>query len=181
MLKKAIKPKTCRICKAEFIPDRPLQRVCGFKCAIAVYHEKQEKDRKKDIRERKVKLKSKSDWLREAQSDFNKFIRVRDSELHCISCGRPHVGQYHAGHYRSVGAAPELRFNEDNVHKQCSPCNNFKSGNAIEYRINLVKKIGMAKVMQLETKHEPNHYTIDDIKEIKAIYRAKWKSLEAIL
>ena len=62
MLKKAIKPKTCRICKAEFIPDRPLQRVCGFKCAIAVYHEKQEKDRKKDIRERKVKLKSKSDW-----------------------------------------------------------------------------------------------------------------------
>ena len=174
------KVKKCRICKTDFKPDRPLQRVCGFKCAIAVYHEKKEKNRKKDIRERKVKLKSKSDLLREAQSDFNKYIRLRDNLLPCVSCQRHHDGQYHAGHYRSVGATKNstLRFNEDNCHKQCSVCNNHLSSNAIDYRINLIKKIGIDRVMFLEGPQEPVKWDREDITMIKKTYRAKWKQLQ---
>ncbi|WP_258530002.1 recombination protein NinG [Pseudomonas aeruginosa] len=68
--------------------------------------------------------------------------------------GAFHDGQYHAGHYRSVGSHPELRFDEDNVHKQCAPCNNHKSGDVVNYRINLVAKIGAAAVARLEGPHE---------------------------
>lgn len=83
----------------------------------------------------------------------------------CISCGRYHQGKYDAGHYRSVGACPELRFCEINCFRQCVPCNQHKSGNIIEYRINLVKRIGADKVAWLERQdHEPKKYTIEDCK-----------------
>ncbi|TEW24926.1 recombination protein NinG, partial [Histophilus somni] len=111
-----------------------------------------EKEERAKIKAVKERLKSRSERLKELQGVFNRFIRLRDKNLPCISCGRYHQGQWHAGHYRSVGACPELRFNEDNVHKQCSVCNNHKSGNVIEYRINLVAKIGVERVEFLERK-----------------------------
>jgi hypothetical protein len=134
---------------------------------------------RRQTKERKVKLKTRSDWLKEVQVVFNAYIRKRDEDEPCISCGRHHQGQYHAGHYRSVGSTPELRFEELNVHKQCSTCNNYRSGNLIEYRIRLPAKIGLDKVEWLEGKHEPKHYTIDELKELKRIYREKIKLLEA--
>jgi bacteriophage lambda ninG protein len=139
----------------------------------------QHKAEKKRLKERKEKLKSRAEWLRDAQAVFNKFIRLRDKDQSCISCGRYHEGQWHAGHYRSVGACPELRFCEQNVHKQCAPCNDHKSGNIIEYRINLVNKIGADKVAWLERQdHEPRKYTIEDCKAIIKHYKAKIKELE---
>ena len=103
---------------------------------------------------------------------------MRDAKEPCISCGRYHEGQYHAGHYRSVGSTPELRFNELNCHKQCSVCNNYLSGNAIEYRRGLVAKIGIDQVEWVEGKHEPNKYTIDEIVQIKKYYQQKIKDIE---
>ena len=167
-----------------------MQQVCSMECAIAYSKRKAEEKRKKQeksdrlearrrMRARKEALKSRSDWLKEAQKAFNEFIRLRDKDLPCISCGRYHEGQYHAGHYRSVGACPELRFNEDNVHKQCSVCNNHKSGNAIEYRINLIRKIGLERVEFLERHdHQPLKLSIDEIKELIKVYKAKCKGLE---
>ena len=103
---------------------------------------------------------------------------MRDKDEPCISCGRYHVGKYDAGHYRSVGACPELRFCELNVHKQCVPCNQHKSGNVIEYRINLVNKIGADKVTWLERQdQEPKKYTVEECKAIIAYYKAKCKEL----
>jgi hypothetical protein len=97
-----------------------------------------------------VAAKSKSDWAKEAQREFNKFIRLRDAELPCVSCLRNHSGQYQAGHYKTVGAHPELRFNEDNCHKQCAPCNNHLSGNIAHYRPNLIDIIGQSRVDALD-------------------------------
>jgi hypothetical protein len=130
------------------------------------------KQERKELREAKQRNKPRSQELKEAQVEFNKYIRLRDEHLPCISCGRFHSGQYHAGHYRSVGSAPELRFNELNIHKQCSACNNYLSGNIINYRRNLIAKIGMDKVDWLEGKHEPLHLTIPEIQAIKAKYKA---------
>ena len=79
---------------------------------------------------------------------------------------------------RSVGACPELRFCELNVHKQCSACNNHKSGNIVEYRINLVKKIGVEQVEWLEGSHEPKKYTIEQIKSIQTEYKNKLRELK---
>lgn len=180
------KPKEakCKVCGCHFVKTiSSMQKVCSPKCAIILSKEqarkKKEKEERAEKRERKAKLKSRSEWLKDAQSVFNKFIRLRDKDEPCISCGKYHKGQYHAGHYRSVGACPELRFCELNVHKQCAPCNDHKSGNIIEYRINLVKKIGVDKVEWLERQdHEPKKYTIEDCKEIIKYYKAKIKELD---
>lgn len=184
MADKKLKPKKCRTCGKKFIPRNSLQKVCSTKCAIELAQNNAQKAReqaeKKKLRERKDKLKSRSEWLKDAQKVFNKYIRLRDKDEPCISCGRYHVGKYDAGHYRSVGACPELRFCELNVNKQCVPCNQHKSGNAIEYRINLVRKIGADKVEWLEKQdHEPKKYTVEDCKEIIKHYKAKIKELES--
>jgi len=175
------KQKRCKVCPKKFRPSRSTQKVCSLKCARKYAQEKerlkQEREQRRDNRRRKEALKTLSDWLKEAQADFNKFIRLRDSGLPCISCQKP-PRKKNAGHYRSIGAAPELRFHEDNCHLQCEHCNNHKSGNAIDYRINLIEKIGIERVEYLEGPHEPRRYRVEDAKEIKKIYRQKWRELE---
>ena len=178
MITKPIKDKTCKICKVKFTPTRPLQSVCSPNCAYTHAKTIRVKAERKETKEAKVKLKTKAEWLKEAQAIFNQFIRLRDKDAPCISCQRFHTGQYHAGHYKTTGSHPELRFNEFNVHKQCAPCNNHLSGNIINYRINLVKKIGLDEVEWLESNHTANKYTIDDIKTLKVIYKQKIKALD---
>lgn len=82
-----------------------------------------------------------------------------------------------AGHYLSVGARPELRFEPLNVHLQDERCNNYLHGNLIAYRIELINRIGQDAVDKFEGKHPPKKYTIDDLKTIKETYRAKLKAL----
>jgi hypothetical protein len=172
-----VRKKKCKNCKEWFQPERPFQDGCSIPCAIAIVEAKRDEKRRRETKRRKEGLKSLSEWLKEAQIAFNAYIRARDNDLPCISCGRNHNGQYHAGHYRSVGANPELRFDESNCHKQCAPCNNHLSGNIVEYRIRLVDRIGQAELDRLEGPHEPKNYTIDDAKEIKAKYAKKTMEL----
>lgn len=179
-----VKTKTCKACHAQFTPARPLQVACSLDCAIK--HSEAIKAKEKaatvkteraGIRKAREKVKTRGDWMREAQTAFNAYIRERDKDWPCISCGRFHTGQYQAGHYRTTKAAPELRFNELNVHKQCSACNNHLAGNIVEYRINLIRKIGNAKVEWLEGKHDPAKWTIDQLQGIKKAYKLKLKEL----
>lgn len=172
-----MKPKRCKVCKTEFQPVRTFQRTCSTACAVEQARATVKKKQRAEDRETKKRLKSRSDWMREAQQAFNKFIRLRDAALPCISCGRWHQGQWHASHYRSVGACPELRFDEQNVHKACSACNNHLSGNIIEYRLRLIEKIGQQEVDRLEGVHELQKLTIEEIRKIKALYVQKAKQI----
>ncbi|KAE9642397.1 recombination protein NinG [Pseudomonas sp. PB103] len=183
---KDVKHKTCKACGEKFAPMfNTTQVVCSPKCALANAPANADKARKaiaqrdrRDIQVRKEKLKSRADHLREAQAAFNEWVRLRDADRPCISCGRHHEGQYHAGHYRSVGANPELRFEPLNVWKQCAPCNTHLSGNLVNYRLSLLQLIGGQQVEWLEGPHEPRKYTVDEIKTIKAKYRAKTRELK---
>lgn len=168
--------KKCK-CGTEFVQYTSLQRKCT-QCLILDGREKQKKARKRETRAAKQKLKSRGDWMKEAQIAFNRFIRARDVDLPCISCGRHHQGQYHAGHYRSVGANPELRFVLFNNNKQCSACNTHLSGNLINYRINLLDRVGADVIEWLEGPHEPKKYTIEELKEIKQGFNAWARELE---
>jgi hypothetical protein len=179
-----IKPKKCRHCGNLFTPRVSMQVSCSVDCAIGIAKKKRVKSdkvalstKKRELIAAKQAIKSRSDWMKEAQQAFNAWIRERDKDLPCISCQRHHTGQYHAGHYRTTKAAPELRFNENNVNKQCSVCNNHLSGNILEYRINLIRKIGIELVEWLEGAHQPKKYTIDDLKAIKSEYKEKLKQL----
>jgi len=129
---------------------------------------------------KREKLKTRSDYMKEAQIEFNRYIVLRDAAEPCISCGRYHSGQYHAGHFLSVGSHPELRFDEDNVHKQCAPCNMHLHGNLLAYRSTLIAKKGMGFLSRLEGLTPAKHYSIEDLKALKAHYRAKTKELLAV-
>lgn len=188
MANKPPKQHKCKECGNYYIKFQSTQQVCSVKCAMAMGKRKSEQKRKqadkaerKERKQRLEKLKSRSAWLKDLQNVFNKFIRLRDKDLPCISCGRYHQGQWHAGHYKTVGGNPELRFNEDNVNRQCSVCNNHKSGDIVNYRINLVEKIGLERVEFLERKdHPPLKLSIDEIKELIKAYKAKCKELERV-
>jgi len=168
------------------------QTWCSPDCAVVIARAKQEKKRKelakverREIKVRKEKLKSRADHLREAQAAVNGYVRLRDAHLPCISCdSTPNDNdlmtgsRWDAGHYRSVGACPELRFEPLNIHRQCVKCNRNLSGNAVEYRIRLVLRIGADKVAWLEGPHAPRKYDVEQIKAIKAEYRAKIRELK---
>lgn len=173
-----MRQKKCKSCGKPFTPTKPLQQVCDFACAIEFNLINKAKVLRKELKIAKDKIKSRQEWLKEAQTAFNNFIRARDKDLPCISCGRHHQGQYHAGHYLTVGARPELRFNEMNCAKQCQPCNTHLHGNLILYRVELIKRIGLYNVEWLEGHHEPSKHTISDLKVIKALYKAKLKELK---
>ena len=162
--------RECKVCGKAFTPTRPMQSVCGYVCAgkLPKLMRKTEKDKDKA---RKEKLKSRAQWMKEAQAAFNAFIRRRDDGQPCICCRRMHGGQHHAGHFRSVGSAPELRFDERNVWRTCAPCNTHLSGNLLEYRKTLVLMFGNEWVEALEGPHPPKKWTIEELKAIKEKYR----------
>lgn len=191
-IKAKLKTKCCKVCGGEFETYDSFRKWCSPDCGVKLAKEQQAKQRAKaaakrekeeraKIRQAQVNLR-KDDrryWLKKAQDEFNKFIRLRDRDLPCISCGRFHQGKWDAGHYRTVGSSPELRFNEDNCHKQCVPCNQHRHGNAIEYRIGLIERIGLDRVEFLERKdHPPLKLTEDEIKDLIKVYKAKCKELE---
>ena len=173
--------KRCKHCK-EYKTDGvqlPAGFFCSFDSAIKWANEKKSKQSDKDHRARKTKHKANDKPLRmkQAQSACNAYIRKRDEKEPCISCQRHHNGQYHAGHFRSVGACSALKFNELNINKQCQPCNNHLSGNLIHYRENLIKKIGLEKVEWLECQNEPTRYTCSNLKALELHFKAKLKLL----
>ncbi|MEE4668247.1 recombination protein NinG [Pseudomonas alliivorans] len=180
--------KRCPSCRVMFTPARAGQAVCGeIDCAIA--HGQSEKGRaiagkalaevgRREIKVRKEALKSRSDHIKDTQQAFNEWVRHRDAALPCVSCGRHHEGKYDAGHYRTVGSNPALRFEPLNCHKQCVPCNQHKSGNVIEYRIELARRIGTTNVEWLEGPHEPQKYTVEELKALTAKYRALTRELK---
>ena len=181
-----MKTKVCKVCKSDYTPQKMGQRVCSPECALSLaVSDRGKAEKVAKVKERKAdavkrdKLKSRADWAREAQTAFNAWVRLRDAGQPCISCGRHHQGQNHAGHYLSVGARPELRFEPINVWLQCAPCNTYLSGNAVLYRKALINKIGLDQVEWLEGPHLFKHYSIDDLKDIKREYTAKAKELRA--
>lgn len=140
------------------------------------------KTERQDTQRRKEAAKTRSELMREAQMAFNAFIRLRDqmAGYPCISSGRPldwSGNQTDAGHYRSTGSAPHLRFDERNCHAQSKLDNRYLAGNAVDYRIGLISRIGLKAVEALEADNTPRKYSTDDLRAIRDDYRAKLRAL----
>lgn len=156
---------------------RTREKVKALARKIKAQKEAEKAERRRQAERRKA-VRPLSWFIRQAQQAFNAFIRYRDRDLPCISCGRYHEGQYHAGHFRTTGAHPELRFDEDNCHKQCAPCNNHLSGNLTTYRPALIARIGQARFDALMGPHEIPKWTRDDYIRIRDEYRRKLRELK---
>lgn len=176
----------CPICRQPATQKFGIKLFCGYEHAAQWAKTQQDKRRAKEKtearrkdREKLKSLKTRSEWLKECQAVFNRFIRLRDAGLPCISCGHPNNGsrQFHASHYKSVGGNPALRFDEANCHSACSICNNHLSGNLVPYRVALIEKIGQAEVDRLEGPQQPLKLTIEEIQELIKTYKQKCKAL----
>ncbi len=196
MMRRA-KEKKCKICSNIFNALLSTQKVCSPKCALDLAvkerlkrEEKEKKEEDRYWREKKKQLNETIKfWKPKAQSAFNEYIRLRDHDKPCVSCGRYESqltgssirgGKWDCGHYRSVGSAPELRFEPLNAHKQCKQCNSHKSGNHVEYRFGISARLTKEELDWLEGPHEPKRYRVEDYKKIYAEYKAKSKEIKAL-
>jgi Bacteriophage Lambda NinG protein. len=201
------RPKKCRVesCRTLFVPARIGQAVCSPACAIKDAPKNQDRARKAiqqeeraDIKERKEKLKSRSEFLHEAEKAVRDYRRIYELSIGsgCISCGESQEsilaaqgwkvgGAFDGGHFMGKGARPELRLIPENIWLQCKACNSgsymhARKGYTVSqgFRSGLIGRISLEAVEALEADHEPRKYTIDELKAITAEYRAKTRELK---
>lgn len=181
MLSSTFKARPCAHCHTLFMPQRMGQAVCSPICAVRQVRAQKVEERAQ-IRTRKEAIKTIPVLIHEAQVAFNAWIRERDrlAGHACISSGRPldwSGNGVDAGHYRSVGAASHLRFNEDNCHAQSKKENQWLSGNAVDYRIGLIARIGLRRVEALEASNVPHKWEREELRAIRKTYQDKLKAL----
>ena len=170
----------CKNCKNKFEPVRFNQKYCLEAECVRVWVESEKaKQWKKTKQKAKQDLMTLSDYLKLAQQVFNKWINLRDKGLPCISCDKPITGRVNASHFWNANNHYNVRFNEDNVHSSCITCNQFLSGNLLEYRTRLILKIGIEKFNTLEAEaRKTRKFTIEELKKIIAEYKNKIKEIE---
>lgn len=165
-----LKKRKCKECGKKFEPLNNNQYLCSFECLKGYNSEKKVKERVRGI---KKELKDISYYRELLQVIFNTFVRLRDREEPCISCGA-YTNGGHASHFFSVGGFPSVRFNEDNVHKSCVKCNTHLHGNLAEYELRLIKKIGKRRFTKLtDEATRSNKLTIEELKELIKKYRGR--------
>jgi len=178
--------KECPICRDQFEVRRLAQKTCeDYRCAITLGKQMAEAKRVKEVRkerrEYRAKTKTIGQLLKETQRECNRYVLQRDWALGCISChmGPSYGGQFHAGHYRTTAAAPQLRFNTEQIRKQCAQCNTMKSGNVIEYRKRLVELIGESAVLEIEHNNGTVKWTREGLLTLRRKFTAMWKQEKA--
>lgn len=188
----AIRPRRCDArkggCGEMFTPARQMQKACGPKCAsMMVEHlkartaEKAAREDRKQTRAQLEAMKPRSYWVKRAQAAVNAWVRLRDAGKPCISCGTLTADAWHAGHFYSTAARPDLRFDPANIHRQCAQCNLFLSGNLIAYRMNLPARIGQEELDRLDGLPTAERATVAVLREIEATYRRKANELEKLI
>lgn len=158
----------CPICRQTYVKARPFQKCCTTpECALEMGKRLADKmlreTERTSIAARKQALKSRPQLVAELQKVVNEYIRLRDKDEPCISCGTTQARQWHAGHYLTTAAHPELRFDARNINRQCSQCNDHLSGNVIEQRKGILARYGQARIDWLEGPHEMTNYSRDDL------------------
>jgi hypothetical protein len=183
------KTAKCKVCACPFTKTRPLQTVCSPTCALTLARNVTEKalakahaEDRKQTREKLDAMRTKPQLTKLAQQAFNEFIRERDYAKPCICCGKPmpkdgRSNAVDAGHYRSVGSAPHLRFDETNCHAQLKYCNQYLAGNHVNYRKGLIERIGQREVDLLEADQTIRKYTKEGLQEIARHYKAEARRL----
>ena len=176
-----IKPRHCDApgCVREFIPMRPLQRVCSPGCARRKVNADKAAERL-ETRARREKIKTTAKWEDECRAIVQKIARIRDRNDGCISCDRPASwdGQWHGSHYRSHGAASAVQFHLWNIHKACWICNKLYSGRINQYEPRLIAKIGQEKVDWLNAQNHVVRHDVDYYKRFKRVMGKRLRRLE---
>lgn len=135
------------------------------------------------VRERKAAMKRIPELIAEADKAFAAWVRERDRQAGypCISSGKPldwSGNQVDAGHYRSRGAAPHLRYHPDNCHSQTKRENRYLAGNAVDYRVGLIQRIGIERVEALEADNSTHKWQRDELLRIAEQFKGLLRELK---
>lgn len=170
----------CKNCKQKFDQVRFNQKFClDPECVKVWVAQAKDKEWKKTKKKMQADIETVQELMKAAQIVFNKFIRIRDKDQPCISCGSKLENKFDAGHYFSSGGHKAVTFDEDNVHGQCVACNQWKHGNLIQYQIGIEQRIGGERLIQLHEKaHQSVKYTREDLRNLIITYKQKIKNLE---
>jgi hypothetical protein len=105
--------------------------------------------KEKPVKEAKVKeVVSLPTDLEITQKTVNTYIRMRDKDQKCISCGKGKPE--HAGHYLPQGSFSGVRYDYFNLAGQCEKCNCGEYGSPEKFREGLIKRLGLKAVEDLE-------------------------------
>lgn len=175
MEQRLIKQKKCKVCGGLFYPFKTTDVVCSEKHAREL--QKQKNEAKKERLDKAVKS-ARVLKFELAKVTFNAYIRERDKNKPCISCGNPKALKQ-AGHFFSGGGHAAVIFDEDNVHGQCIACNITKAGNLGEYAIRLERKIKPVGFELLRARaYEPKKWTTEELDGVIVYYKRKLKELQ---
>ena len=183
-MKTKLNKRKCKNCKEVFQKNSPLQYVCSPKCGAELARkqrvEKEKKESKAHTRDLRASLLTHKDYIQRTQKVFNTYVRMRDKAKPCVSCGCDMTNRKgDASHYFAAGSNPNVRFNEDNVHLSCVPCNQYAHGNLIEYGLRLPSRIGEERFKALhDTRNVVRKYTITELKEMIVHYKQLIKELK---
>ena len=158
-----MKPKKCKVCLITFEPKQFAQCICSIPCAIIhAKNLKAQKEQREWNAEKKIikeKLKTLGQYEAEAKTSFQKYIRMRDINRECISCGIGENNLWDGGHYKKAEIYSGVIFDTHNCHKQCRKCNRFLNGNELNYRQGLIKRYGLDYADKIEQKaNETRNY-----------------------
>lgn len=168
--------KSCKKCGEIFTPFRTFDKLCYLCTKTEQALKNLEKIKKEKKKKQKEDLLTLQDYLKLAQATFNKYINLRDKGKNCISCFKPIKGRVNASHYYNANNHYSLRFDEDNVHSSCITCNQFLSGNLIQYRKGLIERIGEVNLKRLdELSNVTRKFTKEELKELIREYKEKIK------
>lgn len=183
----ALRPRRCKQCRVQFNPRRQIDPFCKPSCGdawaeakAAKIVAKRAKQEKAETTAAKLALKPRTYWEKRAEEQVNRYVRLRDVRAGCISCEKPPTwgGQWHASHFRSVGAAGHLRYHLWNIHKACSQCNDHLSGNIAAYEPRLRALKGDDTVEWLKCQNTPRKYEIDYLDRLANVFRKKANRLQ---
>jgi hypothetical protein len=172
-----LKEKKCKYCKDLFIPYTSFQKFC-LKNECIIEHNQATKQKKAVKAKRVFKENDKSLQLKLCQTIVNKYVRLRDMNKPCVSCGI-NQAKWDAGHFFSQGGNPSIRFNTLNNHKQCFRCNRILSANLVPYRIEIERRIGLDSFNKLEAKrNDIAKYDVEYLHRLIKVFKKKIKLYE---
>jgi hypothetical protein len=179
-----IKTTKCKQCRAPFIKFRMEQKTClNPECLVkqgrieaTKRQAKEARAQRAETKARLLELKPLQYWLKRAEKAVNAFIRERDRDQPCISCGTADSPEWHAGHFIPA-TAHATRFDPACIHKQCAKCNVFLGGNQTNYEIRLIAKIGQAEVDRLKNSPRARKWTREECRAIEVEFRERLKGL----
>ena len=107
-----------------------------------------ERQHKAETKARKDRIKTRRQWVDEAQKLINAIVVIEDSSKGCISCIDGKVNPVSdSGHYFHRGnkyRVSPLTLLRANLNGQCVPCNQHEGGKQHEYRIGFIARYGEA-------------------------------------